>query len=231
MSSYIGEILKADVPIITKSFQSNPRRDELIQLVNNSNALVGTADSILDYLPFIKIKFDWIVFDEIHMIGREEGSSMEHIAKVYNEVPFLALSATIGNVEELRDWFQSLGDKSVSIVKCDKRFFNLQRYIYLNEENNIERLHPLGMVSVDNISNGKILSMNLQPTPPDIWDLAMKLIENDFELNEINPYNYFQDIARITLDDSNEYFSKLIEFMVNNYQENSEKIKNYERIS
>jgi hypothetical protein len=224
MASYIGEILKADIPIITKSFQSNPKRDELIKQVNLSNALVGTADSILDYLPSINIKFDWIVFDEIHMIGREEGSSMEHIAKVYNEIPFLALSATIGNVEELRDWFQSLGDKSVSIVKCDKRFFNLQRYIYLNEMNNIERLHPLGMVSIDSIKDGTILSMNLQPTPPDIWDLAMKLLENNLELDEINPYNYFQDTQRITLDNSNEYFNKLIEFMVNVYEEKSKEI-------
>ena len=224
MASYIGEILKADIPIITKSFQSNPKRDELIKQVNLSNALVGTADSILDYLPFIKIKFDWVVFDEIHMIGREEGSSMEHIAKIYNDIPFLALSATIGNIEELRDWFRSLGNKSVSVVSCDKRFFNLQRYIYLNEMNDIERLHPLGMVSTDSIKDRTILSMNLQPTPPDIWDLAMKLIENNLELGEIEPYNYFQDTQRITLDDSNDYFNKLIEFMVDNYKEKSKVI-------
>ena len=55
------------------------------------------------------------------MIGKEEGSSMEHIAKVYNDV-LLALSATIGNLEELKNWFQSLGDKPVSTVECNRDF-------------------------------------------------------------------------------------------------------------
>ena len=221
MASYIGEISKTDVPIITKSFQSDPKREELIKIVNNSNSLVGTADSILDFLPFIKIKFDWIVFDEIHMIGKEEGSSMEHIAKIYKDTPFLALSATIGNIEELQRWFQSLSSKEVRIVKCDKRFFNLQRYIYLNNENNIERLHPLGMVSIKDIQDKSILSKNLQPTPPDIWDLAMKLNDSFDDMGDADPYDYFDRNIRITLDMSNDYFKKLINFMVEKYHEDS----------
>ena len=51
MASYMGDILKSSVPIVTKSFQSNPKRYELAELINNSDALVGTADSILDFLP------------------------------------------------------------------------------------------------------------------------------------------------------------------------------------
>ena len=42
------------------------------------------------------------------MIGKDEGYAMEIIAKVLSDIPFLALSATIGNLEELTKWFQSL---------------------------------------------------------------------------------------------------------------------------
>ena len=222
MSAFMGNTLNTQVPIITKSFQSSPKRDELIKMINSSNALVGTADSILDFLPFINIDFDWIVFDEIHMIGKPEGSSMEHIARLYSHVPFLALSATIANIEELRDWFQSLDDKPVGIVSCDKRFFNLQRFVWDNEINDINRIHPLGMVEVEDFENGEILNKNLNPTPPDIWDLAIKL-NKDFDLGDISPDTYFSQEDRITLDMSNEYFSKLIQFIVDNYNDSTRK--------
>jgi len=217
MSSYIGDILKTNIPIITCSFQSSPKRKELIELVNRSNAVVGTADSILDFLPMMNIKFDWIVFDEIHMIGKEEGSSMEHIAKLYSEVPFLALSATIGNVEELKGWFEKLGDKEVDIVKCDKRFFNLQRYVYFNKDDSFQRVHPLGMIDISELEDGTIMNKSLQPTPPDIWDFAIKL-DKVIDLKDLKPYKYFNKDDRITLDMSNMYFSKLLEIMMKSYK-------------
>ena len=223
IASYIGDILDANVPIITRSFQSTPKRYELVELINNSNALVGTADSILDFLPLIKLKFDWVVFDEIHMIGKEQGSSMEHIAKLYSDVPFLALSATIGNVEELKNWFGRLGDKPINIVKCEKRFFNLQRFVYFTENNSLERLHPLGLISSKEIKDGSITSKCLQPTPPDIWDLAIKL-DACLKLKELSPYKYFKKDERITLDMSNDYFKELVKFMVKAYKSNSKKI-------
>ena len=218
MSAYMEQVMNTQVPIITKTFQSSPKRDELISIINSSSAFVGTADSILDFLPLIDFKPDWIVFDEIHMIGHKEGSSMEHIARVFSEVPFLALSATIGNVEHLRDWFGSLSDKPVDIVSCDKRFFNLQRYVWDNDINNVKRIHPLAMVEISEFETGSIVNKNLNPTPPDIWDLAIKL-ENEMDLNDLSPRTYFSQEDRITLDMSNEYFDKLIKFMVDNFNQ------------
>ena len=226
MASYMGEILNTNIPIITETFQSIPRRDELVELVNKSNSLVGTADAILNFLPFIKIKFDWIVFDEVHMIGKSEGSSMEHIARLYPDVPFLGLSATIGNVEELKNWFESVNNTSIDIVKCDKRFFNLQRYIYFNESDKMERVHPLGMLTISDLEDGSILSKSIQPTPPDIWDFATKL-DKILKLGDLKPYTYFSQDDRITLDMSNEYFNRLLRYMIENYKgKNIQKINN-----
>ena len=224
MSSYMGQILDTSVPIITQSFQSIPKRDELVELVNRSKCLVGTADSILNFLPFIKVKWDWIIFDEIHMIGKPEGSSMEHIARLYSDVPFLGLSATIGNVEQLRDWFGSLSEKPVEVVTCNKRFFNLQRHVYKSETDQIERLHPLGMLNISDLEDRSILDKSIQPTPPDIWDFSMKL-SSIIELDELEASTYFSRDDRITLDMSNAYFKELIKKMIDNYTEKTTIIK------
>ena len=217
MSSYIGKILNRCIPIITKSYQTSPKRDELIDKVNKAQSLVGTADAILDFLPMITIDFDWIVFDEIHMIGKKEGSSMEHLARLYNEKPFLALSATIGNIDDIKVWFESLSTKKISVINCKKRFFNLQRYYYSNDSNSINRIHPLGMVNISDFEDKSILKKNLQPTPPDIWDLAVKL-SSEINLGNLSPYKYFDSSVRITLDMSNEYFEKLMVKVVQLYK-------------
>jgi len=216
MSAFVGNILGTNVPIVTVTYQSSPSRDDMIELLNHAPAIVGTADSIVDFLPFIKNDFKWIVLDEVHMIGKPEGSAMEHIVKVLSKVPVLALSATIGNTDELVDWFQSLTTNSVKLVTCDKRFFNLQRFYYEPENNCLVSLHPLALVDESQIADKSICNKSLQPTPPNAWDLAMKLKEK-FDLGALDPYLLFPRDKRIELDDANSWFYKLIEFVANKY--------------
>jgi hypothetical protein len=218
MSAYIGYVIGSAVPILTATYQSNPARDGMIELLNRSDAIVGTPETIVDFLPFIHNTFKWIVFDEIHMIGKPEGSAMEHIAKIFPNVPVLALSATIGNTDELVNWFNQLyPQKTVTQVICDKRFFNLQRFYYDGESNSLVSLNPLALVSESQIEDGSILNKSLQPTPPNTWDLAMKIF-NLMEMGELEPHKYFDGIARIELDQANAYFYKLVKLLVDRYQ-------------
>jgi hypothetical protein len=224
MAAYIGTIIEVDVPIITQTYQSIPKRDAFIEKLNNSQVIVGTADSIVDYLPLININFDWIIFDEIHMIGKQEGSSMELIIKVFNKVPFLALSATIGNVDEIVQWFKKINtEREVTKIVCDKRFFNLQRFYYNPTTNALDMLHPLAMVDINEIKNGSILKKSLHPTPPDTWNLYEKLMNEYGDLGNLNHKTYFDNKERIHLSKATEYFSDLIKFMISNFDE--EKIK------
>lgn len=224
-AAYYTKYLNFNVPIITKSHQSSPRREELLKLVNSSDVLVGTADDILDFLPMIKVSYDWVIFDEIHMIGEIEGSSMEHIARLFSSKKFLALSATIGNIDYLKGWFESIGYNPVSVVKCEKRFFNLQRYSYDTTNNKLNSIHPIGMVDDKDFESGKVLEKSLQPTPPDIWDFAVKL-SNVTSLGKLDPYNYFDSNIRITLDMSNKYFNDILKKAVQLYKnkKNTDKI-------
>ena len=218
MSAYIGHIIGSNVPIVTATYQSNPNRDDMVKLLNSSDAIVGTPESIVDFLPFMHNTFKWIVFDEIHMIGKPEGCAMEHIAKIFSDVSFLALSATIGNTDELVSWFGQLyPQKEITKVVCEKRFFNLQRFYYNGEKDSLENLNPLALVDESQIADGSIMKKLLQPTPPNTWDLANK-IAFKFEMGELEPHKYFSDIIRIELDQANSYFYKLVKFLVDKYQ-------------
>lgn len=224
MASYIGGVLNTDIPILTSTYQSIPTRDKMIELLNSTRAFVGTADTVVDYLPFITTKFDWIIFDEIHMIGKPEGSCMETIIKVYNDVPFLALSATIGNIDSLTTWFRSINMKrNVVSVVCDKRFFNLQRFYYNTITNNLDVIHPLSLVEKKQFIDGSILKKTLEPTPPDTWILYKKMIEVFGDLGILNHKVYFESDERIELSKANKYFLDLIKYMVDNY--NDEKVE------
>ena len=185
MAAMIGKISNQDIPILTRTHQTIIKRDEMIEKVNRTGILVGTPCEILDYLPLINIKFDWVVIDEIHMMGKELCCEMETICKLYYDTPLLALSATIGNVYELRDWLITTGVEKVDIIKCDKRFFNLQKFYYCGKENNFNRIHPLSMVNIQEFIDGTVILKQLNPTPPDTYDLYEKLNEQ-FSLDDLD---------------------------------------------
>jgi len=217
ISSYLSGILNNDVPIITLTYQTIPKRDELVKKINISNAIVGTADSILDILPLIKTNFKWIIYDEVHMIGKNEGFAMESIAKILNDVPFLALTATIGNVEYLESWFRKLNDKPIQTIICNKRFFNLQKYYYDGKANQIRLINPLSMVSIKEFADKTIKTKNLDPTPIDTWSLVNKLIQHNIKLNELHPHKYFEANERIEFSKATKYFYDLINFLSDNF--------------
>jgi superfamily II RNA helicase len=222
MSAYIGNIIGSNVPILTSTYQTIPDRDKMIETLNNSKAIVGTPESILDFMPYIHINFNWIVFDEIHMIGKCEGNAMESIAKIIPDASVLALSATIANTDELVSWFKQISpSKQIIKVVCTKRFFNLQRFYYSPLTDSFECLHPLALIDEQHIADGSILNKTLQPTPPNTWDLAVKIGEK-MDLGELDPNVYFANILRIELDQATEYFYKLIEFLVIAYKTNSD---------
>lgn len=218
MASYVGGILNKDIPILTPTHMTIPKRDMMVDLINSSEALVGTADTIVDFLPLINVKFDWIIFDEIHMIGKKEGCDMEIIAKVFNDVPFLALSATIGNVNELGEWFQKINDsRKVEIIDCKDRFFNLQKYFYNSKTNKIDMINPLSMIEVDDFKTKTVLQKTLQPTPQDTWTLYKKICQIYGNLNEYNHTEYFGKTERIHLSKSSQYFSDLLKYLCDNF--------------
>jgi hypothetical protein len=220
IAAMIGKTLDRDIPLVTASYQSNTSLSEMLALIETVGIFVGTPSTVMDFLPLIKTKFDWVVIDEIHLIGSERCKEMEPIIKFTSDSKIMALSATIGNITFLRDWFIKVGHVDVDVIECNKRFFNQQRFFYRAGE--IVRIHPLSTVSIKEIEDGSIKTCNLMPTPPDIWDLSQKL--DKLLPRELKISNYFTQDHRITLDEINEYFDKLIDWLVQNIGKQKDKI-------
>lgn len=70
-----------------------------------------------DLLPGGFDHFDWAIFDEVHAIDGEEGDALQRLIRAMN-CKFLALSATVGNADELLGWIErAKGDQLVGVEK------------------------------------------------------------------------------------------------------------------
>ncbi len=167
----------------------------------STNIFIGTPDIIEQYLPRIYTEFDYAVFDEIHNI--DNMIEYENIIKLIR-CPFLALSATIENITFVRDIFTKIHPmKQINYVEYNKRFINIQRWVYTDK---LTVLHPLACLEND-INEIQYLSF----TPNDLttlYDTIYEVFEESDEEEDVeylSPDNFFGSNKLISLDDTKEY--------------------------
>jgi len=184
---------------------------------DKTNIFLGTPKLFEKMLYKMNINFDYAVFDEIHGLNKEDdGNIYENLIKLVN-CPFIALSATIKNIDRLFNIFKSINpDKNIELVEYKNRFINQQRWVWKN--NNLVELHPLSCINMEDISN-KLLEYNLPFSPKDLAVL-WENIEEEFDelgdeddelfdkISKMSPDSYFSKINNskiLTLDQSKEY--------------------------
>ena len=176
---------------------------------DKTTIFVGVPTTVEDNLYKLGVSFDYAVFDEIHNLNKEDdGHIYENIIKMIR-CPFVALSATIGNIEFLRQIFKGIHDREIHYVEYTKRFINQQKMIY--KSGALHKLHPLSCISCEDL-NESFLKKNLQFTPYDsatLWQTMEEIFE-EADLDEIvedySPDNYFDEHQSIlTLDDTRDY--------------------------
>jgi len=180
-------------------------------------------------------QFQYLVLDEVHTLNGPEGDALQRIIKSCS-CPVLALSATIGNASQLRDWFTSVSKEHVQAIDIDgtansdvvlkehyARFINLQRYVVTQSEGKdgkmkqkLLRLHPVAAMTPDRLKNEPELIGALSMTPHDLMDLwkRMRAIFPGTVLEELDdPDKFFSrkvdESKRITLDQTKEYEVRL----------------------
>jgi hypothetical protein len=143
-------------------------------------------------------QFDFMVLDEVHTMNGPEGDALQRLIKA-NTCPCLALSATIGNAEQLRGWFQSLREEQMDIINAGpepivqdpsdvmlkevfSRFINLQRWVVGESESKdgkkkqkLVKLHPMAAMTPERLENASELVAALSMTPTDMMDLWTRL--------------------------------------------------------
>jgi len=180
-------------------------------------------------------RFDYLVLDEVHTLNGPEGDALQRIVKSC-DCPVLALSATIGNAQQLRSWFQKVRDESIALAVAESkdpengvilkehfaRFINLQRYVVTESDGKngkkqkLVKLHPVAAMTPERLKNEPDLISALSMTPTDMIDLwrRMRSIFPSTVLEEMdNPDNYFMskidDSKRITLIQTKDYETHL----------------------
>ena len=178
--------------------------DDKSYYTNNHKIIVGTPLEVEKRLYKLNIDFDFVVYDEIHNLNYFEGDSLERIIKLL-KCNFLALSATINNMDDLHKWWCKI-HKQLDIKKViyESRFINLQRYMF--NDNKLEYLHPFNCLENEDLEEyDKYI---LPFTPKDCIVLFNKIKEYcEYEdIKHIDPDNFFnKDLVKLTLEDSKKY--------------------------
>jgi len=196
-------------------------------------------------------QFDYVVLDEVHTLNGPEGDALQRIIKC-TSCPCLALSATIGNAVQLKDWFESVRKEHMAVINSGEepqvelvehfaRFINLQRYVVTESESKdgkkkqkLVKLHPVAAMTPDRLKNEPELVAALSMTPTDMMDLWIKMrsIFPGTALEDMdNPDNFFTSQVdtskRITLLQTKEYETHLKKRLTSLSQTHSEL---YERL-
>jgi len=189
---------------------------------SKTNIFIGTPEEIENNIFTIGNDFDYAVFDEIHNLNKEDdGDVYENIIKLIN-CNFLALSATIQNINFLKQTFEKINpEKKINYIEYNKRFINQQLWRW---NGSFQRIHPLAAYSsIDQMD----LESSLSFTPNDcatLWECIEDIFEDIVEeIDESSPDEYFQEEKLLTLDDCRVYEKflkeKLIELSKTNPKE------------
>jgi len=177
--------------------------------------VVGTPHELENKFTVLP-DLDIAVFDEIHNINSKCGECYERIIKWHNG-NFLALSATIKNSDQVLGWLNSLiPEREVKLVNYKKRFINIQRHLWNDTTNKLEKLHPLSCLDMDDFDNSNPI---LPFTPWDCintWKSLNDIVDDEYFDNELDPEKFFKDVKRVTLDHSKDYETSLKTYLSNN---------------
>lgn len=166
---------------------------------SRTNIFVGTPDIIEQYLPKIGNDFDYAVFDEIHNLN--DSISYENIIKLVR-CNFLALSATIENIDYLNKIFQKIHPhREIKYVEYKKRFINQQRWVF---NDSLRKIHPISCLDTEDFKSFD----NISFTPNDcvvLYEAIEEELDDDELVEQLSPDNYFKTDKLLTLDDTKEY--------------------------
>lgn len=132
---FARHILNGNVALVTDQMIYSPHqnlREPPAVVVGTPRALETALTKIRGKNSFLERKhqvdraqvvggfdhYGWVVYDEIHILDGEEGESLQRLIRLM-KCNFLALSATVGNAEELRSWLEYVRGEQINAEVVD----------------------------------------------------------------------------------------------------------------
>jgi ATP-dependent RNA helicase DDX60 len=149
-----------------------------------------------------------IIFDEVHCVGQAEDGVIWEQLLLLAPCPIIALSATVGNPEEFKQWLgmaQKANQLDLRMIQHKVRYSDLRKFIYnppnkfvfnglstppklsslgLDESPNMAFLHPVASL----IDRSRGLPDNLSLEPRDcimLWKAMKKHATDDFPIDPL----------------------------------------------
>ncbi|KAK6509847.1 hypothetical protein TWF481_004576 [Arthrobotrys musiformis] len=158
-----------------------------------------------------------IIFDEIHSIGQAEDGVIWEQLLLIAPCPIIALSATVGNPEEFRDWLvetQKAADIDLKMIEHKHRFSDLRKFVYvppkdtsftgLGRKGYFEELDdgpnfvPINPISTLMDAKNRALPADLSLEPRDclqVYKIMKKHQTNSFKVKSaLEPTKFFRGI-------------------------------------
>lgn len=133
------------------------------------NIIVATPHQMVRLIQEKQVKIpNYIILDEFHnLVHPTLGSYYEYLLKFagFHRIPLMALSATIPNFEEVRDWLTRLLPGPLFAVNLQKRFFNQKRMTFRVTEGEVELtpINPLNHMTIKQIRLPTFQQIGLYP--------------------------------------------------------------------
>ena len=124
-----------NVGILTGDIKHNPSADLLImttEILQNHCFKIKNQNLYLDFNIDIENELGCVIFDEVHYIDdKDRGTVWEQtIIMLPDHIPFVMLSATIGEKEVFANWIETIKNKKVVICESTHRVVPLTFYEY-----------------------------------------------------------------------------------------------------
>lgn len=128
---FAKHILAGNVALVTNQLTYSPHKKKeeppavvvgtpkalesaLTKIRGNTASLEGHFDMDKSKLVGGFDHYGWVVYDEIHSLDGEEGEALQRLIRLMN-CNFLALSATVGNAEQLRTWMEEVRGQQLQV--------------------------------------------------------------------------------------------------------------------
>ncbi|PRP77679.1 hypothetical protein PROFUN_00540 [Planoprotostelium fungivorum] len=186
--------------------------------LDNCQVLI-TVPACLEILMLNPAKLNWtktiryVVLDEVHCLGQENGEVWQRLLMTIN-CPFLALSATIGNLDQLYGWMSGISQskgKKLHLVHYKERF-NYLKMSYVDSKGENQGLNPLFALNLKAVKQEKQLP-DIKLLPEDCVQ-SLEILKGvpgiESELRELQPEAFFSHLKEqktwnISMKDASAY--------------------------